>query len=110
MRIHQLALFASLILAAGVRSSYNPDKNTVCDELAAAACDMGSGPDYDIAYSHCMAQYWKSITTNNNCPHPAVNCFCYNGCVSDRSGRVRDVGGWCTAACRRSLQRSPCHD
>ncbi|KAL9936286.1 hypothetical protein V8E36_005128, partial [Tilletia maclaganii] len=107
--IRSLALFASLILAAGVRSSYNSNQDTLCDQIAVGACDTGSGPDYDIAYSHCMASYWKTITTNKNCPHPKVNCLCYNGCFSDRSGIVRDVGGWCTTTCRQALQTSPCH-
>ncbi|KAL9934365.1 hypothetical protein V8E36_006821 [Tilletia maclaganii] len=44
----------------------------------------------------------------DQCPHPAVNCRCYNGCVQDRSGSVRDVGGWCTDTCRKSLQDSTC--
>ncbi|KAL9934410.1 hypothetical protein V8E36_006866 [Tilletia maclaganii] len=104
---HQLALFASLILAAGVRS-YNSKRDDYCKQMAAGVCHRGSGTGYEITYSQCMAQYWKRITTNKNCPHPKVNCFCYNGCVSDRSGIVPDVGEWCTAECRRSLQTSPC--
>ncbi|KAL9934417.1 hypothetical protein V8E36_006873 [Tilletia maclaganii] len=107
MHFRTLALFITLFYAANVHA-YDTSQNQQCDEAAIGECQTGTGQAYDITLYKCLSKFWVGLTNNDKCPHTGLDCLCYNGCVKDRSGSVRDVGGWCTVACRQSLQAA-CH-
>ncbi|KAL9934306.1 hypothetical protein V8E36_006762 [Tilletia maclaganii] len=107
MHFRTFVLLASLFAAASVHA-YDDGEAKYCDQTAQDLCNADNGQAYDIQNNKCLAIFWKSLTRNKSCPHPTVNCLCYNGCVTDRSGFITDVGGWCTAACRLASQPSQC--
>ncbi|KAL9934415.1 hypothetical protein V8E36_006871 [Tilletia maclaganii] len=107
MHLRTLALFITLFYAANVHA-YNTYQNQECRRAAKKLCRSGAGTDYDITFYRCLSGYWVGLTNNDKCPDHSVGCYCYNGCVKDRSGSVRDVSGWCTDACRQSMQPA-CH-
>ncbi|KAL9934435.1 hypothetical protein V8E36_006891 [Tilletia maclaganii] len=108
MHARPLVLIVMLMFAASAHAD-NAIQEQRCAERALDVCGESSGDDYEIVKAHCLAAFWIALSHSNQCPHPAVNCRCYNGCVQDRSGSVRDVGGWCTDTCRKSLQDSTCY-
>ncbi|KAL9934325.1 hypothetical protein V8E36_006781 [Tilletia maclaganii] len=82
-----------------------------CQQFAEDNCDNYQAPQNANAFSilryQCLRLYWEGLTSNIKCPHPAVGCPCYNGCVQDRHDSERDVGGWCTVACKTCAQNAP---
>ncbi|KAL9940545.1 hypothetical protein V8E36_000033 [Tilletia maclaganii] len=107
MHFRTVALFITLLYAANVHA-YNTHQDQQCGRTAKKICQTGTGTAYESTFYGCLSEYWVRITNDQQCPHPRVGCLCYNGCVKDRSGSERDVGGWCTVACRKSLQPA-CH-
>ncbi|KAL9934422.1 hypothetical protein V8E36_006878 [Tilletia maclaganii] len=103
---YQLALFTALLSAACAHGQTSPQAES-CAREASSLCKADTGPAYQRAWIHCMAPTWKTLTTNNKCPHSDVGCLCYSGCVKERSEIIADVGGWCTVACRLASQPSP---
>ncbi|KAL9934359.1 hypothetical protein V8E36_006824 [Tilletia maclaganii] len=82
----------------------NQAKNRECLKAAYTHCgghlSSQNSPGWKQAYSSCLSKYWITVTKNNQCPHRDFGCLCYNGCVADVHGKVIDVGGWCTQACK----------
>ncbi|KAL9940547.1 hypothetical protein V8E36_000035 [Tilletia maclaganii] len=79
-----------------------------CQQYAIGNCPNYQAPQnansYAILRDQCLRSHWEHMTSNDQCPHPAADCLCYNGCVQDRHDSEKDVGGWCMAACKRGVQ------
>ncbi|KAL9934432.1 hypothetical protein V8E36_006888 [Tilletia maclaganii] len=88
MQLPSTLLFITIVSALGVQA-LDSRQDSKCLDQAAMKCPTYTDPEF-----------WKTLTTSDQCPHPKVRCDCYNGCVKDRWRDERDVGGWCTEACR----------
>ncbi|KAL9934362.1 hypothetical protein V8E36_006818 [Tilletia maclaganii] len=103
MKLPSTLLFITIVSALGVQA-LDSGQDSKCLDQAAMKCPTYTDPQnanaYHIWHMKCIREFWKTLTTSDQCPHPKVRCDCYNGCVKDRWRDERDVGGWCTEACR----------
>ncbi|KAL9934361.1 hypothetical protein V8E36_006887 [Tilletia maclaganii] len=127
MFLHFLPLLLALLFAVAAHA-FDETKHLHCLSEAYFYCH-GNVPNpetapWNIAYYQCMSAFWKTVPSDgkaiterlspflpvsDQCPHPNVGCSCYRGCVDDRWSIFKDVGGWCTNACRLGRQAPlPC--
>ncbi|KAL9934323.1 hypothetical protein V8E36_006779 [Tilletia maclaganii] len=105
MQLAFTGLLVTIMCALGVQAAKD------CGNWAAHHCPNNQDPKNAEALTTlgfiCLRGYWETLTNNDKCPHPRAGCLCYNGCVKDRSSGGGDVGGFCTAACKRGGQTAP---
>ncbi|KAL9934363.1 hypothetical protein V8E36_006819 [Tilletia maclaganii] len=112
MQLYVTPIILTVFFAVAV-NAYDDGKHLECFFKAYNYCNQSvsairSDP-WNVVYSACMTKYWTGLPSDGKCPHPTVGCSCYQGCVQDRWDMVKDVGGWCTKACKAGTQQvKPC--
>ncbi|KAL9934385.1 hypothetical protein V8E36_006841 [Tilletia maclaganii] len=99
MQMHAKAVLIAFFFSANMQRD---------DKCVDAADDYCGGPGHEgsqawqIEYARCMSDYWRSLHTDGNCPHPKIGCHCYQGCVQDRYYDTKDVGKYCVDTCTQA--------
>ncbi|KAL9934424.1 hypothetical protein V8E36_006880 [Tilletia maclaganii] len=111
MQLALTGLLVTIVCALGVQADESDRQLQACNSYAIQRCPNYKSSTNKNAFATltyiCMRPYWEKLTTNKKCPHPKAGCRCYNGCVKDLWSNSSDVGGFCTAACKRGGQKAP---